>query len=276
MTKDNINLSLIFLWLLIAVIATYSSVVMAWHLGKEMTLFSIFDLSFYHFIPAILWSFLTPILLKLAYRFPLKASNKQHFVMHLGIAIIFAPLIRFVAIYIDFAIKFLSGMNETAPMEVVQDVNLVILATIPQSFAWYWLLIGIGSILVYQDKKKKIAQSHSTSKPNFLTVTTGSSQKILPVEEIDYIQSAGNYVHIHTRTTSFKMRKTLKQLTQELPEPQFFRIHRSILVNSQAIDQWIHWRRGEYLLTMKNKKTLSSSRGYRQQMIGLLHKIKDK
>lgn len=274
LTKKSINLSLIALWLLIAIIATYSSVIMAWHFGKELTPFYIFDLSFYHFVPAILWSFLTPFLLKLAYRFPLNLANSQHVLKHLGIAIFFAPAIRFMAIYIDFAIKFLSGMTVTAPMQVVQEVNLVILATIPQSFAWYWLLIGIGSILVYQEEKKKARPNNPRPKPQFLTVTIGTTQKIIPIDAIDYVRSAGNYVHIYTRTASYKIRKTLKQLTQELPEPTFFRIHRSILVNPLAIDQWTHWRRGEYLLTLKNKKTLSSSRGYRHQLIRLLEKMK--
>lgn len=64
-----------------------------------------------------------------------------------------------------------------------------------------------------------------------LTVKSSYSNTKLLFEEICYIESIDDYVIIvREKGPELKIRKTLKNMLQELPEDQFVRIHRSYIV----------------------------------------------
>ncbi len=64
-----------------------------------------------------------------------------------------------------------------------------------------------------------------------LTVKSSYSNTKLPLEDICYIESIDDYVIIvRDSGPELKIRKTLKNMLQELPEDQFVRIHRSYIV----------------------------------------------
>jgi DNA-binding LytR/AlgR family response regulator len=58
----------------------------------------------------------------------------------------------------------------------------------------------------------------------------------IPVLEIDYIQSWGNYVKIFTNNNQVRLaRKTITDLEKELKTNGFERVHKSYLVNKQSV-----------------------------------------
>jgi two-component system LytT family response regulator len=59
--------------------------------------------------------------------------------------------------------------------------------------------------------------------------------KIIPVANIQYLESADDYVKIHTAEGSFLKNKTMGYFEQTLEPQNFIRIHRSYLVNVQLI-----------------------------------------
>ena len=58
---------------------------------------------------------------------------------------------------------------------------------------------------------------------------------LVPVEKIEWIQSAGNYVLLNCGERKYPMRQTLKGLSDQLDPKQFLRIHRSTIVNTSQI-----------------------------------------
>jgi two-component system, LytTR family, response regulator LytT len=54
--------------------------------------------------------------------------------------------------------------------------------------------------------------------------------------EIFYLQSDGNYIEIVSKDGKHLIRSTIKNLTEYLPEPEFFQIHKSFIVNLHFID----------------------------------------
>ena len=57
----------------------------------------------------------------------------------------------------------------------------------------------------------------------------------LKIEEIDWIEAAGNYVKLHAGQTAHLVRDTLSRLEAKLDPRQFLRIHRSMIVRIDRI-----------------------------------------
>ncbi|MBU0935468.1 MAG: LytTR family transcriptional regulator [Spirochaetes bacterium] len=84
-------------------------------------------------------------------------------------------------------------------------------------------------------------------KPSVSSANGGSSGKILFVREnkieyriqmqdIRFIRSLGNYVEVYTQGRKFIVQRTLKDLETFFPSDVFMRVHKSWMVNLDAID----------------------------------------
>lgn len=74
--------------------------------------------------------------------------------------------------------------------------------------------------------------------PTFLrwiTATVGNSLRLIAVDDIHYFQSDQKYTRVVLLDSEVLIKKTLKELLAELDPEQFWKIHRSIVVNSLEI-----------------------------------------
>ncbi len=62
------------------------------------------------------------------------------------------------------------------------------------------------------------------------------------------------------------LRKTMKDLEQELDPTLFVRVHRSAIVNTKQISKLVTQSSGEYLLVLENGQELKVSRSYRDKV----------
>lgn len=92
------------------------------------------------------------------------------------------------------------------------------------------------------------------------------------VDEIDWIEAAGNYLRLHIGSESHLHRETLTRLESRLDPANFIRIHRSFLVNIDRIREMQPWAHGEFVVILNSGKRLTSSRGYRERLQKLLEK----
>jgi DNA-binding LytR/AlgR family response regulator len=74
-------------------------------------------------------------------------------------------------------------------------------------------------------------------KPTIL-VKDGEYKVELPLEEINYIESEGNYLLFHTDTKTYKCRSTIEQILKVLPSVSFIQIHRAFIVNKGKIEKF--------------------------------------
>lgn len=68
-----------------------------------------------------------------------------------------------------------------------------------------------------------------------IVVKTGSKIKIIPVEDILYLEAADDYVKIHTKEGAFLKNKTMAHFESILDAQVFVRTHRSYIVHVQRI-----------------------------------------
>ncbi len=95
-----------------------------------------------------------------------------------------------------------------------------------------------------------------------------NSQKnvFVDVDDIRWIECAGNYVKLHLSDDMYMIRSSLKNLQSKLNPHQFVRIHRSRMVNIEYVEEIEQWFSGDSKVTLKNGKELRMSRNYKDNL----------
>lgn len=103
-----------------------------------------------------------------------------------------------------------------------------------------------------------------------LSIKSGGKIIFLELEQIDYIEGAGNYLCVHAGSQEFLTRETMQLCEAKLHSSDFVRIHRSTIVNRSRVRELKPWFTGEYVVILNNGKELTLSRGYRDRLPLLL------
>ncbi len=103
-----------------------------------------------------------------------------------------------------------------------------------------------------------------------LLVKTEGRTVVLPIHEIDWIESAANYVKLHVGPQAFPYRQTLSRLARDLDPATFARIHRSSVVNLERIREIQPWFSGDGIVLLRDGTKLRMSRSYRREVEGRL------
>ncbi len=88
------------------------------------------------------------------------------------------------------------------------------------------------------------------------------------VEDIQFFEADEKYVKLHTPNETSLVRETMSNLESRLDGAKFARIHRSYIVNIDAIKELQPWSHGDYVIILKNGKELPLSRRYRERLFG--------
>jgi two-component system LytT family response regulator len=98
----------------------------------------------------------------------------------------------------------------------------------------------------------------------------GSRISLVNVEDVEWIESADNYIELHAGSKVHLVRETLGEVEQRLNPDQFLRIRHSTIVNVGRIREMEPLFNGEYLIRLTNGIELTSSRRYRKKLSILL------
>jgi len=86
---------------------------------------------------------------------------------------------------------------------------------------------------------------------------------IVKVEDIEWLESSGNYVNLHIKGRIYPTRATLTQLISQIEEQGFCRIHRSHAINLNNIESITPLSSGDSEVKLDNGKVLNLSRRYK-------------
>lgn len=84
--------------------------------------------------------------------------------------------------------------------------------------------------------------------------------KIIPVNEIKYLEANDDYVNIYTKEGKFLKNKTLSFYEKSLESSQFVRVHRSYLVNISEISKIEPYEKEGYLLKLRGGESIPVSK----------------
>jgi two-component system LytT family response regulator len=102
---------------------------------------------------------------------------------------------------------------------------------------------------------------HDANTKKFVIRDAGSAI-VIPENEIDWIDAAGDYMCVHTGDTTHIMRSTVKELVSTLDPQVFKRIHRSTIVNIDRIQSVQSISKGDYIVLLTCGERLKVSRNY--------------
>ena len=91
------------------------------------------------------------------------------------------------------------------------------------------------------------------------------------IDNIEYVEAAGDYMCIYTGDNSLILRETMKDLERRLDPRTFQRVHRSKIVNLNQVRQVKPHTNGECFLVLGSGAEVKVSRSYRDVVARFVH-----
>ncbi|MCX7279398.1 MAG: LytTR family DNA-binding domain-containing protein [Burkholderiales bacterium] len=96
-----------------------------------------------------------------------------------------------------------------------------------------------------------------------LQASSGNSIRMVPLDEVVYLEAADKYVRVLTAQHEYLLRTPLKELLPQLDAHRFWQVHRGTVVQAQAIDSVLRDATGKLQITLRARpEKLAVSRLY--------------
>ena len=96
-----------------------------------------------------------------------------------------------------------------------------------------------------------------------LLVSQGTRDVLVPIDQVDCFEAAGNYVRVHVGPQEYLVRQTLSAIEQRVEPGRFLRTSRSTLVRTDAIAEIQPWFHGDRRVVLRTGRVLTWSRRFR-------------
>jgi hypothetical protein len=103
-------------------------------------------------------------------------------------------------------------------------------------------------------------------RPDRFLVKMLGREFLVPADDIDRAQAAGNYVNLVVGHREYPLRSTMKDLVQRLDPGRFRRIHRSHIVRLDRVAEIEPLESGDARVTLQDGTVLPCSRNYRSEL----------
>ncbi|UCD37223.1 MAG: response regulator transcription factor [Fidelibacterota bacterium] len=118
-----------------------------------------------------------------------------------------------------------------------------------------------------------LEQMQARSKyPQRIPVKEAGHVRFVRVADIDWIEAAEKYAHLHTAQKTYLIRESMKRLEEVLDPDTFCRVHRSRIVNIDRISEIQPYRKGDYVIILANGIRIFTGKKYREFIRALCNK----
>ena len=129
-----------------------------------------------------------------------------------------------------------------------------------------WLASSANTSVQPQKAVEELTHSVVSASPSQherIVVKTGTKVKIIPVQDVQYLEADDDYVSIHTQEGSFLKNKTMSFFEQTLDPGQFVRVHRSYILAVQQITRIDPYEKDAHIAILKSGAKIPVSKtGY--------------
>ena len=109
-------------------------------------------------------------------------------------------------------------------------------------------------------------QSETTAPAERFLLRQDGNLHAVAAREILWVEAQGNYARINLANRSYMIRDTMASLERRLDGGRFARIHRSAIVNLDAVRELQPWFGGDYIVILTNGAKVRASRTYRSRL----------
>lgn len=97
----------------------------------------------------------------------------------------------------------------------------------------------------------------------FIKALVGQEVRIIPVDEVIYLEATDKYVNVVAASGEALIRTSLRELAQQLDPERFWQIHRGTVVNIDCVASAVNQSLGRLTLKLRNRpETLAVARQY--------------
>ena len=132
----------------------------------------------------------------------------------------------------------------------------------------YRRLKGDAMLIGSDHTEDSASASQNNTAPEHFLVRKLDKEFLVKVEDIDWLESSGNYVNLHSKGRIYPLRATLASTVNILQHKGFSRIHRSLAVNHHAIHSISYDPSGDGEILLNSGERLNLSRRYKDEFRG--------
>ncbi|WP_226647572.1 LytR/AlgR family response regulator transcription factor [Microbulbifer variabilis] len=261
------------LWILflIALWLVQFTVVYLEHLGRE-TRFQPWEFLVWEGTSILVVGLLFPLILIWDRRFPLsKETLARNLVIHLLLTLPWSLLHVAAMVALRTAIYYLEGGSYN-----FGDWGSEFFYEYLKDFRTYGVLLG--SVYLYrfflhhlqnESQSESVQRSRdgrpadSIERPERLLIKKLGKEFLVNVQDIEWVEAAGNYVNLHLGDRIYPLRDTMAKLLGRLDPDTFVRVHRSYIVRLDSIAEIVPLESGDARICLKGGQQIPVSRRYR-------------
>ena len=186
-------------------------------------------------------------------------------------------------VYLDIQMPGLSGLEVAAQLEGANAPLIVFVTAYDEHAVRAFDLDAVDYLLKPYDRERlrrtrvrvreRLSGASGGSAIQAARAQTGSSERLLVPRgahlqlidcvDIHWLEADDNYVHVHTGSQRYLLRRTLQDLLTQLGEHRFVRIHKSAAVNVAEIQSITPLFKGDHEIHLRSGRTLRLSRRFK-------------
>jgi hypothetical protein len=132
------------------------------------------------------------------------------------------------------------------------------------AYRWFLLrLQGEASVLAPAEDAPSV---ESPGRPERFLVRKLGKEFLVAAADVEWLQASGNYVNLHVRGRDYPLRTTMAAIQLQFDPARFVRVHRSHIVNLDAIALIEPLDTGDASILMRDGTRIPCSRRYRDAL----------
>ena len=213
-----------------------------------------------------------PLIVWFDHRFPIRAGTWRVSVLAHALFSVVASVIHVIVMYIGRILVFrvLSPDNPYRWVDWAREFGYEYL----KDFRTYMLILAMVYlyrfiILRLQGEAGFVdadEDEDAVSVSDRFLVKKFGREFLVRVADIEWIESAGNYVNLHVRGRVYPLRDTMTNISERLAALGFQRVHRSAIVNLDQVAEIVAFDTGDGEARLRTEVTVPVSRRFRKDL----------
>jgi len=130
---------------------------------------------------------------------------------------------------------------------------------------------AVSSVVADDKMERFLAQLTARQSANRrILVRTQDRFFFVPARDIEWVEAEEKYVFLHTRSQRHMVRQSISAIEQQLSAAGFVRIHRSHLLNLEALHQVVSQGRGDCNAVLKSGVRLHVGRNFKEGLLAAM------
>ncbi len=190
------------------------------------------------------------------------------------------PMIVFVTAYDEHAVKafevhaldyVLKPFTESRFQKTLEKVKKTVRDRDASVFAQS-LLKMMSSLEVPQSMRESVGSQTGDTFLDRLLISDRGRHDVVWVKDIEWIEGADYYVYLHCRGKFYLYRESLKNLEEKLSPENFFRVHKSGIINLGFLEKIIADHKNQFYALMKSGAKVRISRNRKKDFFDFCKK----